>query len=262
MKSALAILVLLLAEYAFAGELTKEEALGLWPTYVRTQQAPMAPNAILDRLNMYRAAADLPPVVLDPALVPASEACAQVLQDNPTWPISHYMPSTLTGWSKEAALAAARSCIDRGDDGAKAVADFIRDWGLSSLNAQVGHRRWLLLPELQAVGIGALAGTAAKPASACIYVFTPQSSLKKMVAWPPAGHVPMAWIPERWHYSEPGLDLSQALVYVNGKHCTTARTGAFVVFKPTLPFNTEDANTVEIKGAARPITYTVHRFRP
>jgi len=243
-------------------ELTRARALELWPVYVATQRAPLAPGAMLARLNMYRQAAGLEAVTEDAGRSVWAQACAEVLSVNPGWPISHTMPRTLTGWTDDAARAAAGGCIDRQDDGARAVGDLLRDWGLTPENRTVGHRRWLLAPGLRTVGIGAVGASLTRTASACVYVMTPQSAARQVVAWPPAGEVPIAWVPERWSYSAPGVDLSGTTVYVDGRHCTTARTAAFVVFNPSMAFNAEQTHRVEVRVGGQVIRYQVHRFRP
>lgn len=251
-----------------APELTRERAMELWPVYVETQRAPNAPGAIVARLNMYRQAAGLGPVVVDAALNPGSQQCARVLALNPTWVISHTLPRTLEGWTAAAATAARNGCIDRYDDGARAVADFVRDWGMTALNKYVGHRRWLMHPGLQTVGVGAVASSLGNPAAVCIYVRTPMAASTQAVAWPPAGDVPIGWVPERWSYSAPGCDLSAAAVWMDGRRVSVARQAGtsppgVIVWQPVLPFNVESRHTVRIEGLPGGLVeYEVRRFRP
>ncbi|MBI2423178.1 MAG: hypothetical protein HYV27_10145 [Candidatus Hydrogenedentes bacterium] len=270
-------------------ELTKEQALALWPIYLTTQSATVQWNgnvangipgrlsqatidAILARLNMARAMAGLNPVTNDVSLNPKCQAAALVLSANPTWTISHTMPNTLKWWTKEAAEAAAKSCIDRNDEGPKAVQDFLRDWGMTSLNKYVGHRRWLLLPNLQTVGIGAVPQSSSYPSSVVIWVKTLTNEERRAVAWPPAGFVPMAFVPERWSWSAAGADMRGALVWVDGLAVTvskqaTSTPDSTIVWEPKLPFNVEDTTAVRIEGVlvngvAQSINYEVKRFRP
>lgn len=271
MRAALILLALCASAWA-QPELTRARAMELWPIYVSTQQAPGWPGAVLARLNMYRAACGLAPVTNDARLNPASQQCAVVLASNPAWTISHVLPSTLKGWTKEAAAAATRSCLDRHDDGARGVADMVRDWGLSMENRLVGHRRWLLSPGLQTVGIGTVAGTMNTPASVVIYVMTPQGGARDRVAWPPPGDVPMAWVPERWSWSAAGADVSKAIVLVDDQVYVPVRQNSgtppsAVIWQPSIPFNVEDVHRVHILGVtvggvAQEIAYEVRRFRP
>ncbi len=265
--------------------LTQADALALWPLYLTTQTARVQWNgslargdagriaqssidAILIRINMYRAAAGLEPVVNNTALNQACQECAFVLHANPTWIISHSLPTTLKFYTRDAARAAQNSNIDRGDEGPKAIADFMRDWGMTSQNKGVGHRRWFLHPGLRSVGVGAVPPAMNNPASCCVYVRTSMTDTTQAVAWPPAGHVPIAWVPERWSYSPgPGVDVSQAVVTVDGIRLGATRQRgtsppSAIVFTPVLPFNSETTHEVRITGIPEPVEYNVHRFRP
>ena len=80
-------------------------------------------------------------------------------------------------------------------------------------NTIVGHRRWILYPPTQTMGVGDIPGE-----SDSLFVIQPQTTpvpAVTTVAWPPAGFVPAPFIPDRWSLQAPyGSDFSNATVTV------------------------------------------------
>ena len=82
-----------------------------------------------------------------------------------------------------------------------------------SSNTFVGHRRWILYPPTQTMGVGDIPAE-----SNALYVVQPETPAPAVaaVAWPPAGYVPAPLIPDRWSLqSSPGSDFSGATVSVS-----------------------------------------------
>ena len=80
-------------------------------------------------------------------------------------------------------------------------------------NTFVGHRRWILYPPTQTMGVGDIPAE-----SNALYVVQPETPAPAVtaVAWPPAGYVPAPLIPESWSLqSWPGSDFSGATVSVS-----------------------------------------------
>ena len=107
--------------------------------------------------------------------------------------------------------AAAHSDLDLGVSGVTAIDLYMTDPGSS--NTFVGHRRWVLYPPTQTMGVGDI------PAESNAFMSysrrpCPRPSVTA-VAWPPAGFVPASLIPQRWSLqSDADADFSNATVAV------------------------------------------------
>ncbi len=80
-------------------------------------------------------------------------------------------------------------------------------------NTFVGHRRWILYPPTQTMGVGDIPAD-----SNALYVIQPPTPVPAVtaVAWSPAGYVPAPLIPQRWSLqSSPDSDFSRATVAVS-----------------------------------------------
>ncbi len=146
-------------------------------------------------------------------------------------------------------------------------------------NTFVGHRRWILYPPTQTMGVGDI------PADAnALYVVQPQTPAPAVtaVAWPPAGYVPAPLMPQRWSLqSSPDSDFSRATVAVseNGvpqtveilSNVDNGYGGNAIVWD--LPFApapqpglqtvySVDVENVLIDGAPQSFTYTTTSFDP
>jgi hypothetical protein len=122
--------------------------------------------------------------------------------------------------------AAGRSNLAWGINGTDAVVGYVSDHGLG--NEGVGHRRWLLLPQVNQIGNGDVPERAAPqqekinvlwviPDDECLWMIAP--TREEFVAWPPAGYVPAPLAYARWSLSIYGADFSDATVtmLVNGE---------------------------------------------
>ena len=177
--------------------------------------APAFRNAVVTRINYFRAMAGVPAsVTLSNEYNNKAQEAALMMSRNNT--LSHFPPATWTCWSQSGADAASNSNLSLGSRGPDAVANQMRDNGPN--NRAVGHRRWLLFPQTQEMGTGDIPATAKDLAANAVWVFdshyydvrpTPRDSF---VAWPPPGYVPYQVIYPRWSFSYPGADFSVATV--------------------------------------------------
>ena len=107
--------------------------------------------AIIARVNAYRWMAGLPGgVTLDPTESAEDQQAALMMAANDQ--LSHDPPSTWLDYTAAGADAAAHSDLDLGVSGVAAIDLYMIDPGSS--NTFVGHRRWILYPPTQVMGIG------------------------------------------------------------------------------------------------------------
>jgi uncharacterized protein YkwD len=157
----------------------------------------------LARVNLYRWLAGLEPVVRDPSVDGAMQECAIMMHRNRM--LSHDPPSDWQCWGEGGAEMAMRSNIALGyPSPSAAVSGFMLDNGVPSL----GHRRWILLPELDDVGIG-FAG-----AGMCLRVVggARGERTRAWTAYPNEGPAPIALASGRWSFQHSSEDLTSATV--------------------------------------------------
>jgi hypothetical protein len=166
--------------------------------------------AIAARINAYRWMAGLAGgVTLDPTEDAEDQQAALMIAANNQ--LSHDPPSTWIDYTTEGADAAGVSNLALGASGTGAIDLYMIDPG--SNNTFAGHRRWLLYPQTQTMGVGDIPDQ-----SNAVYVIQSQSTpvpAVTTVAWPPAGFVPEPLMPDRWSLQAPyGSDFSNATVTV------------------------------------------------
>jgi Calx-beta domain/Cysteine-rich secretory protein family len=166
--------------------------------------------AIVARVNEYRWMAGLPGgVTLDSTENAEAQLAALMMAANNQ--LSHSPPSSWLDYSAAGALAAAHSNLTLGASGTSAIDLYMTDPGAG--NTFVGHRRWVLYPPTRAMGVGDIPAQ-----SNALYVVQPQiapAPAVTAVAWPPAGFVPVALLPQRWSLQSDGdADFSRASVAV------------------------------------------------
>lgn len=166
-------------------------------------------DAGLRRLAYFRAMAGLPS---DVALRADWNAKCQdaALMMTANRQLSHSPPASWTCYTAGGAEAAGKSNLAGGYATLPAaVTGWILDGGVPS----AGHRRWILYPPQQTMGVGAtfgnsypaydlwvIGGAGARPPA------------PEWVAWPPAGYVPYQTAGALWSFSYPGADFSAAAV--------------------------------------------------
>lgn len=167
----------------------------------------------LVRLNFFRWLAGLGPVVDDARGDEVAQACALVSAWNPAGPQAHFPQSSATCYSADGAQGAGSSNIAWG---ARDAADAIDLWMIDFGNESTfGHRRWLLNPPLNPVGLGHYRGGNNYGSASCLSVFGGSGSGPRpdVTAFPPPGFSPTALT--QWHWTIHGnLPLSGAAVSV------------------------------------------------
>lgn len=166
-------------------------------------------EAGLRRIGFFRAMAGLPSEVA--TRVDWDGKCQEAaLMMTANRQLSHAPPTSWNCYSAGGAEAAGRSNLAAGFATLPAA---ITGWMLDGGVPSAGHRRWILYPPLQTVGVGATFGNG-YPAYALWVIGgagarppTPES-----VAWPPAGYVPYQITGSLWSFSYPGADFSTATV--------------------------------------------------
>ena len=131
--------------------------------------------------------------------------------------LSHFPGASWKCHTATGASTAAVSNLTLGVIGPRGVIGQIEDPGAG--NEALGHRRWLLFPELESVGV---ANTTRASVVRVIGDFGPRSSSGDWVSWPPPGFVPDETVFDRWSISYAGssaVDFSNANVKVreNGR---------------------------------------------
>ena len=144
----------------------------------------------LARLNMFRWLVGLGPVSDDASDNDAAQKCALMSSWNPAGPAAHNPPTTATCYTAAGAAGAGSSNIAWGSG---SPAGAIDQWLIDNGNeSTMGHRRWLLNPPLDPVGIGYYEGGNNYGSASCIRVFSGGNVGPKpsWFAFPPPGFVP------------------------------------------------------------------------
>ena len=126
-------------------------------------------QAVIARINYYRALVDLPAVTLDGG-TPTTQAQAAALMMSAQNALSHTPPTSFTCYSPEGAAGAAATNLSLGSMGVAAIDGYMGDAGPN--NTAVGHRRWILFPPRASMSTGDVPGgnTPPRPANA-LHVF-------------------------------------------------------------------------------------------
>lgn len=201
--------------YSF-GEFTPMEWTGDYPTGQAGTVSAAFKETVRARVNYFRAMAGVPAEVqfLDEHNAAAQQAAFMMSANNT---ISHYPGTDWLWYTATGAEAAARSNLAWNSSGPAAVDGYIGDFGAN--NTAVGHRRWILFPQIDEMGTGDTPGdpVAALPPTNALWVIPETIAARpptreSFVAWPPPGHVPATVVYARWSFSLPGADFSQATV--------------------------------------------------
>lgn len=222
-------------------------------------------SGILQRINYYRGLARLMPVAEDSTLDQYAQAAALLMAANRT--LNHYPTSDWTCYNPLGADGAGGSNLSAGAIGVSAIDGYMNDGG--SNNAEVGHRRWILLPEQLTMGVGDVPADPAQSRAgySALYVFGPTGARLptdlKGVAWPPAGEVPYHTLPssKRWSFSQLAADFSRAAVTVQNKDGdllpTTIVGGADWYGDAAIVFTVDNVAMTSDRYAWQPDVYTV-----
>jgi hypothetical protein len=178
------------------------------------QNASDFKNAVLQRLNYFRAMAGVPAgITFSDVYTAKAQEAALMMSAN--YSLSHSPPATWTCYSAVGAEAAGRSNLCLGAYGWSAITAYIEDSGAN--NAATGHRRWILYPQTQFMGSGDIPETQYRTANA-LWVFDSNMSSARpdtrdeFVAWPPSGYVPYQVVFPRWSLSYPKAVFTSATI--------------------------------------------------
>lgn len=185
-------------------------------------------TGVLRRINYFQAMAGVPDdITLNADYNALAQRVALMIAANQS--ISHNPPSSWRCYTAAGGAAANKSDLWISRFGANAVTGWIEDPG--SPNSVAGHRRWLLHPPTQQMGIGSVHGTGPFTTSAALYVQDPHifdavpRPRDGFVAWPPPGFVPDTVVFPRFSFGIDGANFTNAQVAVtrNGNNVSVTR---------------------------------------
>jgi uncharacterized protein YkwD len=147
-------------------------------------------GAVLRRLNYFRAMAGLPgDLTLDSSLSAKAQQAALMMDASDG--LSHAPGTSWPCYSADGAEAAGKSLLAYSNAPTRDVGlldGYMRDRGAN--NVAVGHRRWILYPQLAIVGTGDV------PQANALWIVMPaeqgSAASASAIAWPPRGFVPRA----------------------------------------------------------------------
>lgn len=215
--------------------------------------------SVLQRVNWYRQMAGLPDVSYNAANHAAAQAGALISAAQGS--LSHTPSASAKCYSSLGYTGTSSSNLALGGTGVRAIDIYIDDFGDN--NKVVGHRRWILSPELRGIATGDIPGNS-NPFSwraNALFVFDTGSAVATRdgsMAWPPPGFVPDKVVYDRWSYVRAGANFTNAQVAVTGPNGTVSTVvesrdnfmGPGIVFIPTIPPNrsADTTYTVTITG--------------
>lgn len=172
--------------------------------------------ATIESINWFRRMSGLDVVTEDSTASREAQHAALMMHAQNT--LSHYPTASWRCHTETGAAAAAESNLTLGVVGPRGVIGQIEDPGAG--NEALGHRRWLLFPELESVGV---ANTTRASVVRVIGEFGQRSARSNWVSWPPPGFTPDETVFDRWSLSYAGggsVDFSGAQVRVseNGRN--------------------------------------------
>ncbi len=184
-------------------------------------------NAVLARINYYRAMAGVPAnIVFDPTLNAKAQQMALMMSAQQN--ISHAPPSSWHCYTADGADAAGHSNLSIGLTGWEAIDGQVRDNGDN--NATVGHRVWLFLPQTETMGLGNVAASSTSNeqwwSANAVWVYSdeynnpPPPSRDGFIAWPVKGYNPFPIVPIRWSFTYPNTDFSEASIHITQNDTT------------------------------------------
>jgi hypothetical protein len=165
------------------------------------------------RIQYFRAMTGLPTNVFFEA--PLDTKCQEpALMMTANGTIDHFPPNTWTCYTVDGDEAAGKSNLAIGFS---SLADAVTAWVIDNGINSVGHRRWILYPPQEGMGVGATFGGGSTNAYV-LWVFGgtggfgSRPSSPEWVAWPPEGFVPYQVVPNLWSFSKDGVDFTGATV--------------------------------------------------
>lgn len=167
-------------------------------------------QASIGWVNYYRGMAGLGPVTEDRSDRAPAQACAVLLERNGQ--LSHTPPAAWACATLMGRDAAARSNLSGNPGFPMSPWHSVRNWidEARDLSNTLGHRRWLLSPELRSIAYGQTGSFACMT----LGIGARDPRAPQWVAWPPAGWVPSAVMSATWSFSRPGASAAGTQVQV------------------------------------------------
>ena len=231
-------------------------------------------DKIFQRLSYFRLAAGLNNTISENA-TKSEKAQHAALMMHANNQLEHFPPDSWKCFTQDGKDGAGSSLLTMTRN-AEAITSYMRDQGAN--NGPVGHRRWLLWPRLQEVGIGNT-----NQANA-IWVLgnpgSPPDDAPEYIAWPPKGYVPDLLVFPRWSFSVADADFTSARVIMtelSGKNIPlTVETLSNAFGDRTIVWVPENINTnvsedtaynvrlenVILNGVSQDYEYQVILFNP
>ena len=173
-------------------------------------------DSVIQRVNWYRQMAGLDPVTEESALSADAQDAALIMVASEM--LSHHPGEDWDCYTQAGASSAGRSNLGLNSAGVIGIDGYMRDDGNN--NRRVGHRRWILYPQVFEMGTG----NVRKPGT-----YTMANALdilggdrlgsrpgvreeRNFVAWPPSGYVPARVVWGRWSFSLADADFLEASV--------------------------------------------------
>ena len=175
-------------------------------------------DSVVQRVNWYRQMAGLDTVTERAEYSDAAQHAALMMSVQGS--LSHYPGTDWACYTETGALGARSSNLGFGGSGTYEIDRYMKDAG--GTNLAVGHRRWILYPQLLQIGTGNIPDASSHQGADALYVFGDrhQGDVREQrgfVAWPPAGYVPSETVWGRWSFQLPGADFAQADVTVTSQ---------------------------------------------
>lgn len=157
-------------------------------------------QASIEWVNYYRRLVGLAPVREDRGDRAPAQACAVLLERNGQ--LSHTPPATWACATLMGREAAGRSNLSGNPGFPMSPWYAVRGWVDEGrdLSNTLGHRRWLLSPELRSMSYGQTGSFACMT----LGLGARDAAAPAWVAWPPAGWVPSPVMSTIWSFSKPG----------------------------------------------------------
>ena len=189
-------------------------------------------NAVLHRINYFRAMAGIPAtVVFSDTYNAKAQAAALMMSVNGQ--LSHDPPTSWLCYSDAGHTGAGNSDLYLGVYGWNAITGYMRDPGGGNYFA--GHRRWILYPQTQEMGTGDIPPVGGHWPANALWVFDshmwePRPATRdEFVAWPPRGYVPYQVVFARWSFAYANADFSNATVSMTSNGANVSLTLSPVV---------------------------------
>jgi|GEM_PF-3825044 len=246
---------------------------------------PVFDNALLLHVNYFRAMAGIPAnITLNEEFNRKVRKAALIMSANGA--LTHNVTPDLTCFSEEGKEGAANSNLTN-TDGWDVIGElYMKDGGAG--NFFLGHRRWILHPQTQTMGVGSVPAIDSYEGANGLWVndgnaFNPYPETRDgYIAWPPPGFVPSQVAYPRWSFGRPNANYDNTTVTMtkNGVPINVVQEQVFPFLQvdtlawipegldsmDSWPAVTEDAvyevtlNNVVIDDVPQNLSYTVTIF--